>query len=91
MFSFGKKIAGKLEEGSRFGQKMLGSVARFGTKAASTIQSVKKGIADVPVIGAVADIPIYKGVSANQVVLVDLVIHQVLLELLVKGLLLVKI
>jgi hypothetical protein len=66
MFSFGKKIADRLESGSRFGQKMLGSVARFGNKAASTIQAVKKGVADVPVIGAVADIPIYKGVSANQ-------------------------
>ena len=40
MFSFGKKVADRLESGSRFGQKMLGSVARFGTKAASTIQSV---------------------------------------------------
>lgn len=66
MFSFGKKIAAKIEGGSRFGQKVLGATARFGSKAASTIQSIKKGVADIPVLGAVADVPIYKGVSANQ-------------------------
>tara|TARA_R100000734_G_C3310530_1_gene101311 strand:+ start:1125 stop:1550 length:426 start_codon:yes stop_codon:yes gene_type:complete len=65
MFGFGNKIAGAIEKGTRFGDKVLGSVARFGDKVQSGVGSIQKGIASSSVLGKVADVPIAKGVSAN--------------------------
>jgi hypothetical protein len=65
MFGFGSKIAGAVERGTRFGEKVLGSVATFGGKVQAGVGSIQKGIASSSVLGKVADIPIYKGVSAN--------------------------
>jgi hypothetical protein len=64
MFGFGSKIAGAIERGTRFGEKVLGGVARFGDKVQAGVGNVQKGIASSSVLGKVADIPIY-GVSAN--------------------------
>jgi hypothetical protein len=64
MFGFGSKIAGAIERGTRFGEKVLGGVANFGNKVQAGVGSVQKGIAASSVLGKVADIPIY-GVSAN--------------------------
>jgi len=65
MFGFGNKVAGMLEKGTRFGEKALGSVARIGDKVQAGVGSIQKGIASSSVLGKVADVPIYKGVSAN--------------------------
>ena len=65
MFGFGNKIAGAIEKGTRFGDKVLGSVARFGDKVQSGVGSIQKGIASSSVLGKVADVPIARGVSAN--------------------------
>jgi hypothetical protein len=64
MFGFGSKIAGAIERGTRFGDKVLGGVATFGGKVQAGVGSIQKGIAASSVLGKVADIPIY-GVSAN--------------------------
>lgn len=63
---FGEKALGSAEQGSRIGQKFLGNVSRVGNKVASGIRSVQKGVAQVPILNKVADVPIYRGVSANQ-------------------------
>ena len=65
MFRFGNKIAGAIEKGTRFGEKALGSVARFGDKVQAGVKNVQKGIASSSVLGKIADVPIAKGVSAN--------------------------
>lgn len=65
MFGFGNKIAGAVERGTRFGEKVLGGVARFGDKVQAGVGSIQKGIASSSVLGKVADVPIFKGVSAN--------------------------
>jgi len=65
MFGFGNKVAGMLEKGTRFGEKALGSVARIGDKVQAGVSNIQKGIASSSVLGKVADVPIYKGVSAN--------------------------
>lgn len=65
MFGFGNKVVGALERGTRFGEKVLGGVARFGDKVQAGVSNVQKGIASSSVLGKVADVPIYKGVSAN--------------------------
>jgi len=65
MFGFGNKVAGAIEKGTRFGDKVLGSVARMGDKVQAGVGSIQKGIASSSVLGKVADVPIYKGVSAN--------------------------
>ena len=65
MFGFGNKVAGAIEKGTRVGDKVLGSVARMGDKVQAGVGSIQKGIASSSVLGKVADVPIYKGVSAN--------------------------
>jgi hypothetical protein len=62
---FGQKVAGHLEKATRFGEKALGAVARFGDKVASGVRDVQKGVASSSVLGKVADVPVFKGVSAN--------------------------
>ena len=55
---FGTKLASGLENTARFGQKALNAGARLGNKVANTIDSVASGVASVPVLGAISNMPI---------------------------------
>lgn len=55
---YGQKIAGGLEEGARYGQKVLNAGARYGNKVASGIDKVAGAVANVPVLGAISNMPI---------------------------------
>tara|TARA_R100000808_G_C2151897_1_gene161081 strand:+ start:3270 stop:3713 length:444 start_codon:yes stop_codon:yes gene_type:complete len=62
---FGGKVAGAVESGARFGQKVLGGVARFGDKVQQGAKDLQRGIANAGALGAVADMPVFKGHSVN--------------------------
>jgi len=64
---FGSKIASNLEGSARFGQKVLNSGARLGNKLASGIDSVASAVGNLPILGAVSNIPIPRvNMSAQQ-------------------------
>ena len=64
---FGQKVMGRMEKATKFGEKALGSAARFGEKVSGKIKGVASAVKNVPILGAVSEAPVFKGHSAQSV------------------------